>query len=57
MGARTGANNIRPNLCVMYWRGLPPNQQWLRVDVERHFEGVPLTAIRDIVTTVRPKAS
>jgi len=36
-------------LCV-YWRGLKPNQNWLRVDVERHFEGIPRPHLRDIVT-------
>ena len=27
----------------------------MRVDIERHFEGIPRTAIRDIVATCKPK--
>lgn len=39
---------------VAYWRGLPANKDgWLRVDVERHFEGIPRQEIRDYVAVKR----
>lgn len=40
----------------VYWRGLPTgNKVFWRVDVERHFEGIPRTAIRDLVSTSYPR--
>ena len=33
---------------------MPNNKDWLRVDVERHFEGIPRTAIRDLVSVKKP---
>jgi len=36
-------------LCT-YWRGMKADQNWIRVDVERHFEGVPRPHLRDIVS-------
>lgn len=32
---------------------MPANKDWLRVDVERHFEGIPREHIRDLVSTKR----
>lgn len=32
---------------------MPANKDWLRVDVERHFEGIPRESLRDIVATKR----
>lgn len=46
-----------PTQLVMTWRGLTASQTWFRIDCERHFEGVPRTAIRDIVAVARPKAN
>lgn len=42
---------------VVYFRGLPKNEQWLRVDVERHMEGIPRNALRDYVGLKRAKYS
>jgi len=42
---------------VLYWRGLPANKEWFRVDVERHFEGIPRMEIKDLVAVAKPKAS
>lgn len=40
--------------CVaIYWKGLPEAKDWLRIDVTRKFNGVPKTAIRDIVEVSR----
>lgn len=41
-------------LCV-YWRGLPKNENWFRIDVERHFEGIPRQHLKDIVSTKKPE--
>lgn len=38
---------------AFYWRGMPANKDWLRVDVERHFEGIPREHLRDLVATKR----
>jgi len=35
-------------MCV-YWRGLPPNKDWLRVDAEAHFEAIPRQHMSDII--------
>ena len=43
-----------PNLVAIYWKGLPMNQDWLRVDVERHFEVIPRQHLRDVVAVRRP---
>jgi hypothetical protein len=41
-----------PYMNVIYWRGLPLSQDgYIRIDVERHFEGKPRSAIRDLVGT------
>lgn len=41
MGPKMGQDE-KPFMMVMYWRGVKPAQPgWFRVDVERHFEGVP----------------
>lgn len=42
---------------VVYFRGLPKNQEWLRVDVERHMEAVPRHALKDYVGLKRAKYS
>ena len=36
---------------------MPINKTWLRVDVERHFEGIPRTKIRDLVSVAKPKSN
>lgn len=43
-----------PNMMVVYYKGLPKNQDWLRVDVERHFEAIPRHALKDFVGVKRP---
>jgi len=32
---------------------MPANKEWLRVDVERHFEGIPRQELRDFVGVKR----
>lgn len=39
---------------VCYWKGLPEGQNSIRVDVVRHFECVPRTALKDLLTVARP---
>lgn len=34
---------------------MPLNQSWIRIDVVRHFEGIPRTTIRDIVSVSKAK--
>jgi len=41
-------------MMICYYKGLPANQTWLRVDVERHFEALPRHEIKDLVATKRP---
>jgi len=36
-------------MLAVYWRGLQANQNWIRVDIERHFEGIPKQQLRDLV--------
>jgi hypothetical protein len=36
---------------------MPPGTECLRVDVVRHFECVPRTALKDLVSTARPQHS
>lgn len=38
---------------VAYFRGLPANQDWIRVDIVRHFEGIPRQELRDFVGVKR----
>lgn len=33
---------------------MPAGQTWMRVDVDRHFEGIPRTSIRDLVSVQKP---
>lgn len=39
---------------AIYWKGLPENKNWIRVDVERHFEAIPRAEIKDFVGQRRP---
>jgi len=32
---------------------MPANKEWLRVDIERHFEGIPRLELRDFVGVKR----
>lgn len=41
-------------MMVAYFKGLPKNEDWLRVDVTRHFEGIPRHSIKDFVGVKRP---
>lgn len=41
-------------MMVCYFKGLPTNKDWIRVDVERHFEAIPRPNIRDFVGQRRP---
>lgn len=34
---------------MAYFRGLPANKDWIRVDVVRHFEAIPREELRDFV--------
>ena len=43
-----------PNLLAFYFRGLPKNEDWIRVDVVRHWEAIPRMAIKDFVGLKRP---
>lgn len=43
-----------PQILACYFKGLPPNQTYLRVDVVRHLECVPRNALRDIISVDRP---
>ena len=43
-----------PNMMVVYFKGLPRNEDWLRVDVERHFEALPRHSLKDFVGVKRP---
>lgn len=43
-----------PNMIGIYWRGLPANQDWFRVEIERFFEAIPRQKVKDIVSTQRP---
>lgn len=36
------------------WKGLPEGETCLRVDIVRHFECVPRTAIKDLMSLHRP---
>ena len=40
---------------VCYFRGLPKNQDWLRVDVVRSFEALPRNDLKDYVAVKRRK--
>lgn len=42
-----------PQLMVMYWRGMPANKDWLRVDVVRNFEALPRNDLKDYVAVKR----
>ena len=33
---------------------MPANQTWIRIDVDRHFEGIPRTKNRDILSVAKP---
>lgn len=44
-----------PQLMVCYFRGLPKNQDWLRVDVVRSFEALPRNDLKDYVGVKRRK--
>lgn len=44
-------------MIAVYWKGLPANQNWFRVDVERHFEVIPRQHLRDVVHVERPLPS
>lgn len=46
-----------PSQIVISYRGMPTNKLWWRIDVERHFEGTPRTAIRDIVAVGRTNSN
>lgn len=39
---------------VVYFKGLPKEQDWIRIDVERHFEAIPRHALKDFVGVKRP---
>lgn len=43
-------------MCV-YFRGMPANKDWIRIDVERHFEGLPRQDLKDFVGVARPVAN
>jgi hypothetical protein len=57
----TGANDKtllfsnNTNFVAIYWKGLPPSRDWLRIDMTRRFNGVPKQANRDIMEVTRPK--
>lgn len=40
-------------MMVMYFRGMKANQDSIRVDVVRHFEGLPRQELRDFVGVKR----
>ena len=40
---------------VCYWRGLPKNEDWIRVDVVRNFEALPRNDLKDYVSVRRRK--
>ena len=40
---------------VCYWRGLPANKDWIRVDVVRSFEALPRNDLKDYVAVKRRK--
>lgn len=46
-----------PTQLIISFRGMPANKLWWRIDVERHFEGTPRTAIRDIVSVAKSSAN
>lgn len=41
-------------MIAIYFKGLPTNKDWLRVDVERHWEAIPRAEIKDFVGQKRP---
>jgi hypothetical protein len=52
----TETSNV-PSLLAVYWTGMTANQNWLRVDVERHVEALPRRGIKDIVAVERPETN
>jgi len=43
-----------PNLIAIYWKGVPKNQDWIRIDVTRHFEGIPRPKLKNVLSMQRP---
>lgn len=44
---------MTPNLMVVYFRGLPPNKDLFRIDICRHFEGLPRSELQDFVSVAK----
>lgn len=43
------------NYVAFYWTGLEPGKDWLRIESMRRFNGIPTTAIRDVVELIKPR--
>lgn len=41
-------------MIAIYWTGMEPNQNWLRVDISKKFDGIPISKYRDILEMTRP---
>jgi disulfide oxidoreductase YuzD len=42
------------NCIGIYWSGMDVNNNWLRVDIARKFDGIPQSQYRDIMEMTRP---
>lgn len=64
LGQRKG-HNLDPEILTIGWQGLPasgngttiPAKNWLRFDVVRHFEGIPLQKNKEIIGVQKPEPS
>lgn len=47
-------NNPLPQVMAFYFKGMPANKAWLKVDVIRHLELTPRPFLREMVAIQRP---
>jgi hypothetical protein len=41
---------------VIGWVGMPPNKDWIRIDIVRHLEVIPRMMLRDLIATKKTNA-
>lgn len=50
----SGSGSESTHLINIYWRGLPKDEDWIRVDVERVFECIPREFLKDLIAVKKP---